>query len=441
MSLRLRYILVLATLLAAFALISYREIRGDLEVRYREAVEENMVDQARTLAQLVTAGLDTATLDRALDTLAASRYQARIYDYLKTQTHTFVYIVDSTGHVVYHSKDPAEIGADYSTWRDVHLTLQGQYGARSTRTNYRDDNSSILYVAAPLQKNGHIVGALTLAKPVRDFHNFLASARTHILLWFGGATLLLFIAAILAGHWVHAPHKRVQNDLAAKEYIENYVQTLTHELKSPLSSILGATEILEDRPPPDTHAHFLANIRSETQRLRDLVHAILDVAALERRRRLETPVPIDWPTLFADLAASLEVPLLRAQVTVEWPATRTLPTLRGDTLLLRQALHNLLLNAIEYSPRDTRIDFHMRPTDDRLVGTIRDFGPGIPPYALARLGEKFYSLPKPATGRKGTGLGLSLAREVLRLHHGTLQLGNAQPGPGALARFEIPIEL
>ena len=442
MSLRLRYILVFALLVLAFALLAYRQIRGDLEIRYREAVEENMVDQSQLLAALLSTSLDTSELRSGLHELAARRFNARIYDYIKTRSHTFVYLTDTQGRVLFHSADSTQIGADYSQWRDVHLTLKGGYGARSTRVHYQDDNSSILYVAAPLLRNGQILGVVTLAKPIRDFQTFLNQARAKMLWWFLIASLLLILIGILAGHWVAQPLRRIENDLAAKLYIENYVQTLTHELKSPISAILGATEILEDQPAPEVHQHFLANIRSETQRLRDLVHALLQIAALERRQRTDQRQALPLATLCARLRDSLAVPLHAKNIHLAWPDQNLETILHGDPLLLVQALHNLLLNAIEYSAPGDTLHFTLQLTTaraPRLHGSIRDYGPGIPDYALPRLGEKFYSLPKPGTGRKGTGLGLAFAREALRLHGGTLQIVNATPGPGALATFQIPL--
>jgi len=238
----------------------------------------------------------------------------------------------------------------------------------------------------------------------------------------------------------------MENDLAARTYIETYVQNLTHELKSPISAILGATEILEDEPTPETRKHFLSNIRSETQRLRDLVQAILQISSLERKKNLEDSIPVALNEIITRLRDTLAVPLHAQNVQIDWPTSAAV--LQGDPLLLLQAFHNLLLNAIEYSPNGGRIEFSLEtlPPHARVPhtirGAIRDQGPGIPTYALPRLGEKFYSLPKPMTGRKGTGLGLAFAHEVLRLHGGRLTLGNYPNNhtpAGAQAEFQLPL--
>ena len=446
MSLRHRYFLVFIALVILFALLAYRQIRGDLELRYREIVEENMVDQAQLLASLAGQGLDTALLRSAMQSYSSRTYTAPIFDLLKTRSHTFLYITDAKGRVLFHSADPSQAGQDYSRWRDVHLTLRGLYGARSTRVDPEDQGSAILYVAAPILRQGRIDGVLTIGKPIHDLYAPLAQARARMLWWFAIVSLILILAGLLAGIWALRPLRRIENDLAAKQYVESYVQTLTHELKSPISAILGATEILESQPPEDTREHFLSNIRSETQRLRDLVSALLQIATLERQKRLDEPQPLPWGELLSRLRDTLAVPLHQKNIQLEWPESG--PVLHGDPLLLVQALHNLLLNAIEYSPEGSTLQFTLqtRPPHARsphtLEGLIRDQGPGIPAYALPRLGEKFYSLPKPQSGRKGTGLGLAFAHEALRLHGGTLRLENYpsdQAPEGAQALFSIPL--
>ena len=111
--------------------------------------------------------------------------------------------------------------------------------------------------------------------------------------------------------------------------------------------------------------------------------------------------------------------------------------LRGDPFLLQQALGNLLDNAIDFSPTGGNIELSIEANDAEIVFAVRDDGPGAPDYALPRLFERFYSLPRPATGRKSTGLGLAFVREVARLHGGTADFANPAGG-SALARIVLP---
>lgn len=441
MSLRIRYTIVFAALVLAYAAFSYRKIRADLEIRYRESVEENMVDHARMMAHLIANGLETQTLDNAIQSLSGEQYHAKIYDYLKTNTRSLIYITQTNGKVLYHSQDSSQKGADYSQWRDVYLTLKGQYGARSTRLDPNDDNSSILYVAAPILQNGKIQGVLTLGKPIEDFHEFLTKARNRSFFWISSASIMLILAGVAAGRWVAAPLRRIENDLAARQYIESYVQTLTHELKSPLSSIMGATEILENNPDAKTQAHFLENIRSESQRMRDLVHMILEIASMERKTQLQNGQFIEWSTIIESLKNNLAVPIHINSITIDWPSVKTIQPIYGDSLLLIQAIHNVLLNAIEYSPKGASILFGIEMLKNTIVVSIRDYGPGIPEYGIKRVGEKFFSLPKPSTGRKGTGLGIAFAQEAIRLHRGSLHIHNHQNPSGVQVTIQLPLSI
>lgn len=109
--------------------------------------------------------------------------------------------------------------------------------------------------------------------------------------------------------------------------------------------------------------------------------------------------------------------------------------IRGDAFLLQQAVLNLLDNAIEFAPEGSRIEISLQTTDEQAEISIRDHGAGAPDYALPQIFDRFYSLPRPATGRKSTGLGLALVREVARLHGGEASFEN-HPEGGGLARID-----
>ena len=111
---------------------------------------------------------------------------------------------------------------------------------------------------------------------------------------------------------------------------------------------------------------------------------------------------------------------------------------QGDAFLLRQALANLLDNALAFSPWGGRIVLSARSGEGLVVLRVRDAGPGVPDYALERVFERFYSLPAPGSGRRGTGLGLPFVREVVRLHGGRVALRNGEEG-GAVATVELPV--
>ena len=112
--------------------------------------------------------------------------------------------------------------------------------------------------------------------------------------------------------------------------------------------------------------------------------------------------------------------------------------MRGERLLLREALVNLLHNAIDFSPHGGEVKLSARATDGHVEFAIEDAGPGVPEYALPRVFERFYSLPRPDSPRKSTGLGLALVREIAHLHGGEASLTN-RASRGALATFSVRV--
>jgi two-component system sensor histidine kinase CreC len=120
-------------------------------------------------------------------------------------------------------------------------------------------------------------------------------------------------------------------------------------------------------------------------------------------------------------------------------SVRGTPGLRlsGDPFLLRQALSNLLDNAIAFSPPGAEVVLAAEAADDRVQLSVRDHGPGIPDYARERIFERFYSLARPGSGLRSSGLGLPFVREVARLHGGDIVLRN-HPDGGAEAVLTLP---
>jgi two-component system sensor histidine kinase CreC len=470
LSVRFRSLIVLSLAAILAAGILYNHVWKTLEIRYREAVEENMVDQSQLLASMLSTGLPIDSLQKGLEQLQSRRFEAKIYKWHKTESKIRVYVTDSKGIVLYHSEEPYLVGQDFSGWRDVALTLQGHYGARSTRDNEYDESSSVLHVAAPIMNHGKIKGVVTVAKPTLDFDFFIEYARRELrnqIFWALGIILILGIAAsfwvaspmgslrryakqILRQNkkngdspatrptireWmarpesadVHAALDGLQSSLQDKAYVEHYVQVLTHELKSPLTAIQGAAEILEGELHTADRQRFLQNIQLETSRMRELVDAILTVSALERTEKLENSQSV---SIIHCLNQALDAVKIQAHhKQIQWKLELTeMAAIPGNALLMRQALHNIILNAVEHSPLGGEIQILTQNSPMQVI--IQDQGKGIPDYAFARLGQKFYSLPKPDTGRKGTGLGLSLVQEAARLHNATIRCKN-RPDFGA----------
>ena len=110
----------------------------------------------------------------------------------------------------------------------------------------------------------------------------------------------------------------------------------------------------------------------------------------------------------------------------------------GDAFLLEVALMNLLQNACEFSPQGGLVKLTVQRNAETVHCTIEDEGPGLPDYAIERVFDRFYSLPRPSTGHKSSGLGLCFVREIALLHQGSVSLKN-RPSRGAIATLVLPV--
>lgn len=445
-----------------------------LRSRYLESVEEPLADAANLLASVVEH--EMARPDFAFTELEAplarahSRVlSARIYDLEKTAVDLQLYITDAAGRVVLDTRQPPAVGEDYSQKRDVNLTLDGRYGARASRRDPNNPFSTALYIGAPIYRDGRVNGVLTLAEPTVSIDAFLQLARPAFV---RAALLTIAVVALLSlavsylltrpidrlaryadgirlGKRPPFPKlgrteiadlgqalRRMQEALEGRNYAEEYVQTLTHELKSPLSAIRGAAELLQEEMPPQQQARFVANIRHEAERIARIVDRMLELARLENRREKPEMEPVELSALVRTVVESHEPLLASKDVKIEIVVPDRL-TLNGNAFLLHQALENLVQNAIEFSHRGGVVSVTVAAERDRVTMSVTDEGPGIPEYALDRIFERFYSLGHPDTGKKSTGLGLNFVREVAKSHGGTIRVSNRAEG-GVVAELTLP---
>jgi two-component system, OmpR family, sensor histidine kinase CreC len=445
-----------------------------LRTRYLESVEEPLVDAANILASLVEAEMarpdfTLAELEAPLARAHSRALSARIYDLEKSAVDLQLYITDAAGKVVLDTRQPAAVGQDYSRFNDVKRTLEGRYGARATLIDPNDPFSTALHIAAPIYRDGRVAGVLTLAEPTVTIDAFLELARPAFvraaLLTIGVAALLSLVVSYLLTRPIDRlaryadgirlgknpafpklgrteiadlgrALRRMQEALEGRQYAEEYVQTLTHELKSPLSAIRGAAELLQEGMPAQQQTRFLANIRHEAERIARIVDRMLELARLENRREKPEMETVDLNAMVRTVVESHEPLLASKNVTMEISVPDG-STLDGNAFLLHQALENLVQNAIEFSPAGGLVSVTVAADRDRVTLSVTDEGPGIPEYALARIFDRFYSLGRPDTGKKSTGLGLNLVREVAKSHGGTIRVTN-RPEGGALAELTLP---
>lgn len=474
MTLRLRVTLgLLVIVIAAFAFL-LDWIVADLKPGQRRATEEPLVDLTRVLAALAAEqahgpNLDLASIGRAFARARETPFQASIWGMDKSQMDLVLYVTDPQGRVVFDSRGGRDVGKDYSTRNDVYLTLKGKYGARTSHDAPGDPTASVMYVAAPILTGGQLAGVLSIGKPTRNVNQAVAQARERILsvgVATAGTIVILgflltslntrplrrltrYAQAVRDGRKADPPtggsreiraliesFAEMREALEGKQYVAHYVETLTHEMKSPLAALMGAAELLEEDMPPERRAQFLANIRSESARLTDLVQKMLELASLEKRDTTRDVEPVDAVALATEIRRSLAPVLEARKIALEVLSTGP-ATFPGERFLVRQALANLVQNAVEFSPAGSTVRVIVAVASDAVEIAVEDSGPGIPDFALARVFERFYSLERPDTKRRSSGLGLAFVSEVAGLHRGTATLTNRAAG-GACARMTFP---
>ncbi len=485
MTLRTRILLVY--LLVVGGGVYYLVTRGieELRPRYLESMEVPLVDAAHLLATAVAATavqedtIDVTRVKAALEGAFARRFTAQVYSVTKTQVDLRVYVTDARGRVVYDSDGGRQVGEDFSQKRDVARTLRGEYGARASYEPPEDSDALVLYVSAPVMAaDGKTVGVLSVGKPAASVNELVHAAKTRLAVIGAIGGGLLVALGVAFSIWIATPlarltqYARALRDgkpaklprlagrevgelqvafdemraaLDGKAYVERYVQTLTHEIKSPLSAIRGAAEILAENPPDEAREKFVGNVRAEAGRIQRIVDQLLQLASLEARKAREEFVDVDLSGLVREVVdaaqAGAQARGVRLEMgeTVERAKERDGESLvvKGDRGLLGQAVAALVQNALEFTACGGRVVAWVKDdSQGRAVVRIEDSGTGVPDYALGRVFERFYSLPRPGGGAKSTGLGLSLVREIALLHEGEAAVGN-RPEGGAWAEVRL----
>ena len=448
-------------------------VMDEIRPGVRQTTEETLVDTANLLAELLRDDLRNGRLDQQhwqaqFQAYGQRQPQAQIWGLTKREVSHRIYVTDATGKVLVDSTGVA-VGQDYSRWNDVFLTLRGEYGARSTREVEGDPETSVMYVAAPIKDDGKIIGVVSVSKPSRTLQPYIERSQKR-LAWFGAGLILLgLLVGGLLSWWLSASLRRLtdyaqavsagersplpalqggelkqlaealehmRSELEGKAYVERYVHTLTHELKSPLAAIRGAAELLESDMPAQQRQRFVTNIQTESARLQQLIERLLNLALVEQRQGLDERVSLPLRALVEEQLQAQAARIVSARLQVQNQVPDDVQV-RGERFLLQQALANLLDNALDFTPAGGQLRFAAELHEDTLTLVVFNQCAPIPDYALARLTERFYSLPRPTSGRKSTGLGLNFVQEVASLHGGAITIGNV--AEGVEVRLSLPL--
>ena len=472
MNLTSRIFLAYFAILAVAIFLILSVFMSEIKHGVRQSTEDTLVDMSNLLAEvlkddLVEQRLQTSEFKNQVALFLQRSYRAKIFQVDKVSSAMRIYITDAQGIVQFDSADYG-LGKDYSQWNDVYLTLRGKYGARSSPTSKSESDTSVMHVAAAIVDQGEIIGSITVAKANLSLQPFIDMAQQKIEQ--RGILLILFslLTALIFAYWLTAsirklakyadnvaaakpvvvPHlgepelrklansiENMRHKLAGKEYVDKYIHALTHELKSPVSAIKGAAEIISDDMPVADRARFVANIRREVERINVMINKMLALAKLEKCEMLSQREEADLAQIIAQVLASKALQLDKKSIAVKWDIKENVMVL-VDPFLLTQALDNLLQNALDFSAFSSEI--HIQVTIKSAIEIeIKDWGQGIPAYALNKIFERFYSLPRSDGAAKSSGLGLCFVQQICLLHQGSIKLENHSEG-GVTALLTLP---
>lgn len=473
LGLRLLFAFFLINGIAAFFVL--RVFTAEIKPSVREVMEDMMVDTANVLAELASDDLAQGRMRdgrfaQQVRDYARRPIDAAIWGFNKQSLDYRIYVTDAQATVVFDSENRA-VGEDYSRWRDVARTLRGDYGARATRAVPDDDTSGVMYVAAPVVVHGQIAGVLTVAKPVSTVQRFIDRAENKVLA--SGLLLLVLSAAVgvAVTLWVVWNVRRLRDyalsvqgpadgehiastgaapavpqvpgelgDLAramdrmrarleGRDYIEGYVRALTHELKSPVAAIRGAGELLQEDLPAADRTQFALQVVQQSERLQRLIDRLLELSKLEQRQHAQVRTPVALQACASAALAHTQARAVQRGIALHLAGHGATGPWEAELVTL--ALTNLLDNAIDFSPPGSTVHLEI----DGSTVAVQDAGPGVPDYALTRLGERFFTTARPAGERSGSGLGLAIVRRVMTLHGGHMDVRNTRPGLRVVLHF------
>jgi signal transduction histidine kinase len=252
-------------------------------------------------------------------------------------------------------------------------------------------------------------------------------------------TVMLVLAfTLLAGYLLW---RDVQRELRLADLRSQFVSSVTHELKTPLTAIrmFAETLRLDEEVDQRTRSEYLDTILHESERLSRLVDNVLDFGQIERGRRIYRFGLVRLEEVVEEAARAIQHPLQQAGFALDVDVERDLPPVTADSDALQQAILNLLTNAMKYSgdSRRIRLGLDRKNGDARIV--VADAGVGIAPAEQARIFERFYRAPSAENRRiPGAGLGLTLVAHIISAHGGDVHV-DSSPGTGSTFTIRLPL--
>ena len=421
-------------------------------------------------------------------------FESLIVNYLRSQKNTIdtnnnqklenlaIYVTDKDGLLVldsrglilgtnlrFHDEVGSALSGDQDITTVVIKSIPGPKKARGVVIEYLY-KSRFLNASNPIYgNNGEILGAVVVVAPLMDLldQNYLLQFIFYIFLLaliFGALgsyrisrnirRIEKYTESLFSGEDVPIPNlnnqfdklaKTIENartEVELKDDVEQYIDTLAHELRTPITGIQLTAENLLSPMSDEQRKRFIENILDSNKHMDLLVNRLLDLSRIERREALKRIESLNILQVVKNV--------LKAPSRVKNISDKNIKIvleigdksfLKAEKILLEQAIGNIVNNALDFSPKSGAITIKASETNAAISIVVLDDGPGIPPHVLSKLFTRFFSVSRPDTGVRGNGLGLRFVRKIMQLHGGEVTLQNRFIQQGAEAKLRFPINL
>ncbi len=387
---------------------------------------------------------------------------------------TEAWVISSSGQVLAASANHWHCEGSTVEAADLKQLKNGRITVRKGQSQFFQE--AVIQAATPILEQGKFIGAIILYTPVTGVNDAFTRMK-EIFIW--ASVLGIIVSAImgfLLSRYITRPLRevtmvahgiadgnfsdRVQvksrdefgqlaetfNYMAQRladyeQMRRDFVANVSHELRSPLTSVQGFIDALIEGKSKDKQeeSRYLAILRKETGRLSKLVNELLEISGYDAQRVHFAMAPFPVGNVIKRAAASLKPRLDERDLAVITAVPGDIPLCYGDEDRIEQVVHNLLENAVRHSPQGDKILISARLINDRVFVEIADNGPGIPKTLQPRVWERFYRVDKARSRDKGgTGLGLAIVQEIVQKHGGQVSL-DSEPGAGAVFGFTLPV--
>jgi signal transduction histidine kinase/tetratricopeptide (TPR) repeat protein len=349
-----------------------------------------------------------------------------------------VWISDNDGSRLMSLGDPLAGSGRLLLVIDGQALLSSMRRERGFSTAFPEDIRLTAAAGAPGELLGPNFPGLKIVWPAAGTGppaNVWSSRRSFYLL-----AMTLVVALTLFGAYLL--WRDVRRELKLAELRSQFVSSVSHELKTPLTAIRMFAETLRLRrsSDPATREEYLDTIVKESERLSRLLNNVLDFSKIEQGKMVYKPAPASLVQVIMETARALEYPLKQQGFALKIEHEECVPDVVVDRDGLEQAVMNLLTNAMKYSGDSREIGLNLTKKGAWAVIQVIDHGVGVDASEQERIFDKFYRVASPENDRlPGTGLGLSLVSHFVKAHHGRVEV-ESSPGRGSTFSLYIPLE-